>query len=232
MKFSEAVDQAIELLRRRERVTYRALKREFDLDDEALDDLKAEWIDAQRIARDEDSKVLVWVGNRGLASRVQSLESGGQERTSSAQTLDPGPKDCRLEAAERRQLTVMFCDLVGSIALSTQLDPEDLREVVRSYQQTCAALIQRYEGYTAQYLGDGVLVYFGYRADDWRQLQFDIRRFHLPVDVEVERQTFYGTRYEIRAPLHTPSGRMLTVRTVWQVDEGTDCPRLITLFPD
>jgi hypothetical protein len=59
MKFSEVVEQAIELLRRRERVIYRALKREFDLDDEALADLKAELVDAQRIARDEDGKVVV-----------------------------------------------------------------------------------------------------------------------------------------------------------------------------
>jgi class 3 adenylate cyclase len=64
--------------------------------------------------------------------------------------------------AERRQLTVMFCDLVSSTALSQQLDPEDLREVVRAYQATCTAVIERYEGHIAQYLGDGLLVYFGY----------------------------------------------------------------------
>src|SRR5207244_11379987 len=64
--------------------------------------------------------------------------------------------------AERRQLTVLFCDLVDSTVLSSQLDPEDLREVVRAYQTTCAEVIQRFEGYIAQYLGDGLLVYFGY----------------------------------------------------------------------
>ena len=64
--------------------------------------------------------------------------------------------------AERRQLTVMFCDLVGSTALSEQLDPEELREVVGAYQETGAAVITRFEGYIAQYLGDGILVYFGY----------------------------------------------------------------------
>ena len=63
--------------------------------------------------------------------------------------------------AERRQLTVMFCDLVGSTALSEQLDPEELREVVRLYQETCTVVIQRYAGYIAQHLGDGLLVYFG-----------------------------------------------------------------------
>jgi class 3 adenylate cyclase len=56
----------------------------------------------------------------------------------------------------------MFCDLVGSTALSTQLDPEELREVVRGYQQTSATVIERFGGHIAQYLGDGLLIYFGY----------------------------------------------------------------------
>src|SRR5262249_34535877 len=68
----------------------------------------------------------------------------------------PWPTD-----AERRQLTVMFCDLVDSTRLSSQLDPEDLREVVRTYQRACAEVIQRFDGHIAQYLGDGLLVYFG-----------------------------------------------------------------------
>jgi TOMM system kinase/cyclase fusion protein len=80
-----------------------------------------------------------------------------QTPDSRPQTLDP-----RLTSAERRQLTVMFCDLVGSTALSQQLDPEELREVVRAYQETCAAIIARFEGHLAKYLGDGLLVYFGY----------------------------------------------------------------------
>ena len=64
--------------------------------------------------------------------------------------------------AERRQLTVMFCDLVGSTELSTRFDPEDLRELIRTYQAACAKVIARYNGYIAKYMGDGVLVYFGY----------------------------------------------------------------------
>ena len=64
--------------------------------------------------------------------------------------------------AERRQLTVMFCDLVGSTELSQQLDPEDLRDVNRAYQDACKEAIERYEGYVARYMGDGVLAYFGY----------------------------------------------------------------------
>jgi class 3 adenylate cyclase/predicted ATPase len=64
--------------------------------------------------------------------------------------------------AERRQLTVMFCDLVGSTELSQSLDPEDLREVNRAYQDACKTAIERYEGYIARYMGDGVLAYFGF----------------------------------------------------------------------
>ena len=74
--------------------------------------------------------------------------------------------------AERHQLTVMFCDLAESTALATQLDPEDLREVVRAYQETAAAVIQHFEGHIAQYLGDGLLVHFGYpqaHEDDARR---------------------------------------------------------------
>ena len=64
--------------------------------------------------------------------------------------------------AERRQLTVMFCDLVGSTVLSTQLDPEDLREVIAAYHECVADTVRQFQGYVAQYLGDGALIYFGY----------------------------------------------------------------------
>src|SRR5262249_55536698 len=85
--------------------------------------------------------------------------SDSKLRTQDLRFQTPNP---RPNLGERRQLTVMFCDLVGSTALSAQLDPEDLSEVVRRYHQTCATVIQRYAGHTAQHLGDGLLVYFGY----------------------------------------------------------------------
>src|SRR4030095_13258726 len=74
----------------------------------------------------------------------------------------PAPVTRSTPEAERRQLTVLFCDLVDSTVLSSQLDPEELREVVRAYQDTCAKVIARFDGHIAQYLGDGLLVYFGY----------------------------------------------------------------------
>src|SRR6266536_412404 len=70
------------------------------------------------------------------------------------------PEQVEGRRAERRQLTVLFCDLVGSTELSARLDPEELREVIRAYQGACAAVIARFDGHIAQYLGDGLLVYF------------------------------------------------------------------------
>jgi class 3 adenylate cyclase len=71
---------------------------------------------------------------------------------------EPKPQD----TAERRQVTVMFSDLVGSTALSARMDPEDLREVISAYQTCVAETVQRFGGFVAKYMGDGVLVYFGY----------------------------------------------------------------------
>jgi hypothetical protein len=66
------------------------------------------------------------------------------------------------DVAERRQLTVMFCDLVGSTALSARMDPEDLRDVISAYQAACVKVIQTYDGLVAKFMGDGILAYFGY----------------------------------------------------------------------
>jgi class 3 adenylate cyclase len=74
----------------------------------------------------------------------------------------PDRADNRLAEAERRQLTVMFCDLVGSTALSARLDPEDLRGIITAYHRCCTELVERTGGFVAKYMGDGVLAYFGY----------------------------------------------------------------------
>src|SRR6266446_8251945 len=156
MTFDEILEQAIEMLQRRRRLTYRTLKRQFQLDDEALEDLKVELIEGQRLAIDERGTVLVWTGDAATPPGPPP---------SSTQPASPSPTPEAASAspeAERRQLTVLFCDLVDSTALSSQLDPEDLREVVRAYQAACAEVIQHFEGHIAQYLGDGLLVYFGY----------------------------------------------------------------------
>ena len=91
-----------------------------------------------------------------LAAAV-AAPAAGQAAVPSAESPAPGPP-----AAERRQLTVLFCDLVDSTQLAGHRDPEDWREVVRAYQQTCAEVIQRFDGSIAQWLGDGLLVYLGW----------------------------------------------------------------------
>src|SRR5215510_14948348 len=157
MTFDEILEQVRELLQSKGRVAYRALKRRFELDDEYLEDLKAELIDAEHVAGDEDGKVLVWIGESGPAQTGTVAQERGPAPSSSPSTIEHAALE-----GERRQLTVMFIDLVGSTALSQQLDPEELREVIQAYRETCATVIRRFDGYLAKYIGDGLLVYFGY----------------------------------------------------------------------
>src|SRR5262245_55651057 len=128
MDFYEVLDQVVALLRQRGRLTYRALKYKFQLDDDGLEALKEELIEAQRIAGDEGGKVLVWTGEAtGQESENRRSGEAGKRREEhqSVQTLDGGRQtlDSARPEAERRQLTVMFCDLVDSTTLSTLLDP-------------------------------------------------------------------------------------------------------------
>ena len=99
--------------------------------------------------------------------------------------------------AERRQLTVMFCDLVGSTELSRKLDPEDLRNVNRSYQDTCKVSIERYEGYVARYMGDGVLAYFGWPQAHEDDAERAVHSGLALVDTMAELNKSIGTKYGI-----------------------------------
>ena len=98
---------------------------------------------------------------RALLSAIATLREGAAGEPGPA---DPPPRDrdIRPPEAERRQITVLFCDLVGSTALSAKLDPEELRDVMAVYQNAAGAVIERYDGHVAQYLGDGLMTYFGW----------------------------------------------------------------------
>src|SRR5262245_2102814 len=158
MTFDEVLDQVRELLQQRGRVTYRSLKLRYQLEDEVLAGVTEELIKAERVAADEIGEVLVWIGAPPVSGTTFQVSSSPLPAPRAQhQTLDPRPTD-----GERRQLTVMFCDLVGSTALSAQLDPEELQQVMRAYQDACVETIRRFEGHVAKYLGDGLLVYFGY----------------------------------------------------------------------
>ena len=101
-----------------------------------------------------------------LGHRLKMLQAiRDLDEASTAVTAPSAPsatEPARQDDAERRQLTVVFCDLVGSTALSTRLDPEDLRTVIRGYHKCVARIVSRFDGFVAKYMGDGVLVYFGY----------------------------------------------------------------------
>jgi class 3 adenylate cyclase len=199
MGFYEILDQVVDLLRRRGRVTYRALKREFQVDDAFLEDLKAEIIIAQRLAVDEQSAVLVWVGEAGTPPAPQ-------EDAYSLQG-EPRSDERRHPEAERRQLTVLFCDLVDSTPLSSQLDPEDWREVVRAYQEACAKVVGRFEGQIAQYLGDGLLVYFGYplahEDDAQRAVRAGLGMIEAVGQLNTRLAQERGVHLAVRLGLHT-----------------------------
>ena len=164
MDFYEVLDQVIDLLRQRGRASYRALKVQFTLDDEALEALKEEILYVHPVI-DDEGKGLIWTGELESAQAAVASpppQTSQQPTAQETQSTHEPPPEPRSAEAERRQLTVMFCDLVDSTKLSSQLDPEDYREVVRAYQSACTEVIQRYDGHVAQLLGDGLLVYFGY----------------------------------------------------------------------
>jgi class 3 adenylate cyclase/tetratricopeptide (TPR) repeat protein len=145
VSFLQKVEQAKAYLREHGRVSLRALALEFRLDEQELELLVEELTEVQLVAAHE-GKVLSWVGP---AAREAPEEAPRVES-------EPAPAD------ERRHLTVLFCDLVGSTRLASRLDPEDWREVLRTYQESAAEIVRELEGHVAQYLGDGLLVYFGF----------------------------------------------------------------------
>ena len=166
MDFYEIVGQVVRLLQQQGRATYRGLKLQFKLDDETLEALKEEILYAQPQVVDDEGKGLIWTGETAATPATISPPTSPDpqpvvEHSTPAHVERPQVEP-RTPDAERRQLTVMFCDLVDSTALSGRLDPEDLRDVIRAYQTICNDVIQRFDGYVAQLLGDGLLVYFGY----------------------------------------------------------------------
>ena len=209
MDYDELVAKIIELLQREQRVPYRALKRRFALDDDYIEDLKVELIKAKQLARDEDGEILVWAGEIATTPEVTSLPPAQQDILRAGQPLqvDSPPIELHTPDAERRQLTVMFCDLVGSTPLASQLGPETYRDVVRAYQQVCAEVIQRYEGHIAQLLGDGLLVYFGYpnahEDDAQRAVRTGLGILAAMGDLNTRLQQDKGIQLAIHMGIHT-----------------------------
>jgi class 3 adenylate cyclase len=207
MDYDAVLAHVLDLLQREQRVAYRILKRRLQLDDETLEDLKDDLIYAKKLAVDEAGRVLVWTGGASSAPPTASpMPSPATPEVSPAQgeaasAVPPTPD------AERRQLTVMFCDLVDSTRLSSQLDPEDWRHVVRAYQRVCTDVIQHYDGYIAQLLGDGLLVYLGYphahEDDAQRAVRAGLGMLAAMEDLNSRLQQAKGIQLGIRLGMHT-----------------------------
>src|SRR5712692_1342508 len=165
MHFEEILDQAIAMLQRRGRITYRALKRQFNLDDAFLEDLTVELIKGQRLARDEDGEVLVWTGAAAppAAPAPTPLPATGPaplaytprylaEKILTTRSAMEG---------ERKQVTVLFADLKGSTELIRDLDPEAAQQLLDPALQRMMDAVHRFEGTVNQVLGDGIMALFG-----------------------------------------------------------------------
>ena len=135
---------------------YEAAFRENEIDEAVLPSLTEEHLKQLGVTA---------VGHRlKLLDAIAALrgDTSATARSTDAATTSSAPSAHPEDRAERRQVTVMFCDLVGSTALSARMDPEDLREVISAYQKCVAETVQRFGGFVAKYMGDGVLVYYGY----------------------------------------------------------------------
>ena len=169
INFEEILDQAIAMLQRRRRLTYRTLKRQFNLDDEFLNDLKEELIYGQQLAADEEGKVLVWTGDTGstsaAASPVAFSPARKQQRAPLAYTppyLSEKILDARhrLEG-ERKQVTILFADIKDSTELIRDHDPEAAQQLIDPALGRMMDAVHRYEGTVNQVLGDGIMALFG-----------------------------------------------------------------------
>src|SRR5262245_3371072 len=165
MTFEELLDQAIAMLQRRGRVTYGALKRQFDLDDAYLEDLKAEIIKGQRLAVDEDGEVLVWMGGPASPPAPAATPGQAQERPPLAYTPSYLTEKILASRAslegERKQVTVLFADIKDSTELIRDLDPEAAQQLLDPAIHRMMDAVHRFEGTVNQVLGDGIMALFG-----------------------------------------------------------------------
>src|SRR5262247_4191633 len=167
MTFEEILDQAMAMLQRRGRLTYRTLKLQFHLDDEHLEALKDELIYGQRLAVAEDDRVLVWTGDTVMAPTVssQAVEAPVQAHAPLAYTPTHLVEKILTSRAnlegERKQVTVLFADLKGSMELLAARDPEEARQLLDPVLERMMAAVHQYEGTVNQVMGDGIMALFG-----------------------------------------------------------------------
>ena len=165
MTFEEILDQAIAMLQRRGRLTYSTLKRQFQLDDAALNDLKNELIEGQRLAVDERGNVLVWTGNTvsvaDLAAAPVLVQAHAPLTYTPPYLAEKILTSRSALEGERKQVTVLFADLKGSMELLADRDPEEARQLLDPVLERMMEAVHRYEGTVNQVMGDGIMALFG-----------------------------------------------------------------------
>src|SRR5438552_2177430 len=165
MTFEEVLEQALAMLQRQGRVSYRALKRQFGVDEAYLEDLKLEIIEIHQAAIDQDGTMLVWTGGSPPASAPAAPSASPQIREPLSYT-PPHLAEKILTSrsaleGERKQVTVLFTDLKGSMALLADRDPEEARQLLDPVLDRMMAAVHRYEGTVNQVMGDGIMALFG-----------------------------------------------------------------------
>jgi Adenylate and Guanylate cyclase catalytic domain len=165
MTFEEILEQAIAMLQRRRRLTYGTLKRQFQRDDAALEDVKNERIEGQRLAVDERGNVLVWTGPEVSPLHSPAPPASSQGRPPLAYT-PPSLAEKILSSksaleGERKQVTVLLADLKGSTELIADLDPEAAQKLLDPALHAMIEAVHRCEGPVTQVLGDGIMALFG-----------------------------------------------------------------------
>src|SRR5262245_41244697 len=161
MTFEEILDHAIAMLQRRGRLTYGTLKRQFQLDDAAMDDLKNELIEGQRLAVDERGTVLVWTGDTALAAAPTPVPVQALVTYSPPHLAEKILTSRSALEGERKQVTVLFADLKGSLELLADRGPEEARQLLDPGLEHMMAAVHRYEGTVNQVMGDGIMALFG-----------------------------------------------------------------------
>jgi class 3 adenylate cyclase len=143
----------------------------------------------------------------GPRKKILKAIAALQVESSTPDSHSVPPLPVKAAEAERRQLTVMFCDLVGSTELSTRLDPEDLQDVITAFQDKCRVAIQQYAGFIARYMGDGILVYFGYpqayEDDVQRAARAGLDVIDAVAHLNVEVEKTHGVVLEVRIGIET-----------------------------
>jgi class 3 adenylate cyclase/tetratricopeptide (TPR) repeat protein len=161
MDFYAVLDQVLVLLRQRGRVSYRALKRQFDLDDAYLDDLKMEILEVHQCAVDQEGTMLVWTGEPGTASPVAPAPARDPLAYTPPHLAEKILTSKAALEGERKQVTVLFADLKGSMELLADRDPEEARQLLDPVLERMMTAVHHYEGTVNQVMGDGIMALFG-----------------------------------------------------------------------